>query len=371
MRIASFNVENLFSRVRAMRLENWEEGREVLAEYSQLTTILQAPVYTEEDKREILAGIERLGLAQSDGSDFVRLRQNRGRLLRRSSSGGVEVEAGGRGDWVGWLELKREAVEEISVEMTARVIQDVGADVLGAVEAEDRIALIRFNEQLLRPAGAPYDGGIMLIDGNDERGIDVGLLTKPGHRIERIVSHVDDTEENGSRVFSRDCPEFTVRVGEGDSVLVLVKHFKSKGYGSQAASDAKRKSQARRVREVYEQRRAQGVDLICVLGDLNDTPESEPLRPLLGEGSDLRGISEHPLYTDDGRPGTYDNGTRSNKIDYVLLSPALFEGVTAGGVWRKGVWGGKNGTLFPHYEEMKNPVDAASDHAAIWADVDL
>ena len=92
---------------------------------------------------------------------------------------------------------------------------------------------------------------------------------------------------------------------------------------------------------------------------------------LLGERSDLRDISEHPLHTDDGRPGTYGNGTRSNKIDYVLLSPALFEGVTAGGVWRKGMWGGKNGILFPHYEEMKNPVDAASDHAAIWADVDL
>jgi hypothetical protein len=35
------------------------------------------------------------------------------------------------------------------------------------------------------------------------------------------------------------------------------------------------------------------------------------------------------------------------------------------------VWGGVNGTLFPCYDEMKKAVDAASDHAAIWAEIDL
>ena len=29
-----------------------------------------------------------------------------------------------------------------------------------------------------------------------------------------------------------------------------------------------------------------------------------------------------------------------------------------------GVWGGKNGTLFPHYPEMTKAAEAASDHAA-------
>jgi hypothetical protein len=45
--------------------------------------------------------------------------------------------------------------------------------------------------------------------------------------------------------------------------------------------------------------------------------------------------------------------------------------VTGGGIWRKGVWGGKHGTLFPHYDDMTKPVHAASDHAAIWADIAL
>lgn len=277
--------------------------------------------------------------------------------------------AEGRSAWVGWLELKREAVNEVAIEMTAKVIQDVNADILAVVEAEDRIALMRFNEQLLKPIDAPY-GEIMLIDGNDERGIDVGLLTKPIYLIESIVSHVDDVQD-GSRVFSRDCPEFTVRISETTRVLLLVNHLKSKGYGPTVESDARRKVQAKRVREIYDLRKSQGMDMIAVVGDLNDTPDSDPLKPLLSEGSDLQDISAHPQYQSDGRPGTYGNGTKSDKFDYILLSPALFERVTTGGVWRKGVWGGVNGTLFPHYDEMKKAVDAASDHAALWVDIDL
>ena len=36
-----------------------------------------------------------------------------------------------------------------------------------------------------------------------------------------------------------------------------------------------------------------------------------------------------------------------------------------------GVWGGKNGTLFPHYREIAKASEAASDHAAIWAEIDV
>ena len=37
--------------------------------------------------------------------------------------------AGGREDWVGWLELKTERVNEIATQNTARVIKEVNADV--------------------------------------------------------------------------------------------------------------------------------------------------------------------------------------------------------------------------------------------------
>lgn len=365
MRIASFNVENLFSRARAMNQEDMAEGKVVLNEFSKLNTLLAKETYTASDKNAILASLDNLGLSESDESKFVILRQNRGRLVKRSATGNAVV-ADGRGDWIGWLALKTEAVNETATRMTAQVIKDVNADILAVVEAEDRIALSRFNDQLLEPIGSGY-GGIMLIDGNDERGIDVGLLTKGAAAVESLVSHVDDMDGN-RRIFSRDCPEFTVRISPAETVLVLVNHLKSKGYGPAASSNARRKAQARRVREIYDQRRADGVDLVVIAGDFNDTPTSDPLNPLLGSGSDLKDITEHPSFVSDGRPGTYANGTASNKIDYLLFSPALFARATGGGIFRKGVWGGVNGTLFPHYDEMTQASHAASDHAAIWAD---
>jgi hypothetical protein len=104
---------------------------------------------------------------------------------------------------------------------------------------------------------------------------------------------------------------------------------------------------------------------------LNDVPDSTPLEPLLADGSDLRDVSVHPNYQDDGRPGTFGNGTKSGKLDYILLSPGLFEKVTTAGVNRTGVWGGKNGTLWPRLPELTKESEAASDHAAIWADLDV
>ena len=53
--------------------------------------------------------------------------------------------------------------------MTAKVIQDVKADILAVVEADDRIGLVRFNDQLLKPLQAAY-GSIMLIEGNERKG---------------------------------------------------------------------------------------------------------------------------------------------------------------------------------------------------------
>jgi endonuclease/exonuclease/phosphatase family metal-dependent hydrolase len=369
MILASYNVENLFRRARAMNQSTWQDGKTILTEYSRVNSLFQNPVYSAADKSAIVASLDKLGLKKSDESSFAILRQNHGHLLKRPKTGPPQVIATGRDDWVGWVELKTEPVNETATQMTAKVIHDVKADVIAIVEAEDRVALCQFNDQLLKPLNARYSH-IMLIDGNDDRGIDVGLMCKGGCSIASMISHVDDSG-NGHTIFSRDCPEYSVEVGPGKSFLLMINHLKSKGFGSQASSNARRKEQARRVRQIYDARRAAGIQHIAIVGDFNDTPDSDPLGPLLKNGSDLKDITQHPNFVGDGRLGTFANGAASNKIDYVLLSPALFNAVTSGGIFRQGVWGGTNGTLFPHYAEMTKPIHAASDHAAIWADLNL
>jgi len=367
MRIASFNVENLFDRARAMNQDTWAEGKVILDEFSKFNKLIANPTYTPTTKGKIIESLKALGLRNSDESKFAILRQNHGHLIKRTSAG-PQVVADGREDWIGWVELKKEAVNEIATQMTAKVIKEVNADILAVIEADDRIALTHFNDQLLKSINSQYRG-IMLIDGNDDRGIDVGLFTKPGFEVRTIVSHVDD-EQDGKPIFSRDCPEYLVQVSDNKQILVMVNHFKSKGFGSPTESNARRKAQATRVQEIYNQRKTEGFDFIAVVGDFNDTPTSDPLKPLI-DNTDLKDIFKHATFDDGGRPGTFGTCSASNKIDYLLLSPALFNRVTSGGVFRKGIFAGANGTIFPHFDEIKKPIHSASDHAAVFADIDM
>ena len=51
--------------------------------------------------------------------------------------------ANGRTNWIGFVDLKMEAVNEVATRMTAKVIRTVSADVIGLIEAESRPSLIR------------------------------------------------------------------------------------------------------------------------------------------------------------------------------------------------------------------------------------
>ncbi len=369
MKLASYNVENLFQRAKAMNLPTWQAGADVLKLHAELNGILGKPVYTAADKKKIIALMKKLGIDKQDAGPFVILRQNRGHLVKRPKSGPIQIVADGRGDWIGWLDLVLEEVNEVAIQNTARVINDVDADVLGVVEAESRPALLRFTKNVMKSIGGDAYDHVMLIDGNDERGIDVAVMTRQDYPIVSICSHVDDVDNTGP-VFSRDCAQYSIDTPKGNRLVLLVNHLKSKGFGSQATSNTKRERQAKRIKEIYDALRQAGNKFVAVVGDFNDTPDSAPLAPLMAQ-TDLKDISEHPNFDDGGRPGTFGSGAKSNKIDYILLSPELFAKTKKGGIFRKGVWGGTNGTLFPHYPEITKAGEAASDHAAVWADVDV
>jgi endonuclease/exonuclease/phosphatase family metal-dependent hydrolase len=378
MRIASYNVESLFDRPKALALPTWADGQPILNAYSRVNALFNEPTYTPAVKDEMVQQLGVLGLSKTDNptGGYAILRQNRGGLLTRHTNGTVEIVAGGRSDWIGWVELRTEPTNELATRHTAMVMRDVSADILAVIEAESRIALRDFSSIMIEQvSGSPYDH-VMLVAGNDDRHIDVGILTRAGYDIVDIRSHVDDDDGHGI-VYSRDCPEYSVVTPSGAKLVVLVNHLKSKGYGNQTDNDARRRRQAAWTAAIYARLIADGQPNVVVLGDFNDWPREPgdppgPLAPLL-DATDLKDITAHPSFTPDPnhRPGTFENGTRQQKFDYLLLSPALFTRVTGGAIFRKGVWGGTNGTLFPHYPTMTRKVEQASDHAAIYADFDL
>lgn len=368
MKIAAYNVENLFDRAKVL-IEDTVEARKVIKLEGELNILFEKPVYSEANKKRMLEIMKELGILRVDEDEYVILRKIRGQFIKRPKGNGpVEIVASGREDWVGWVEHKTVHVNAISAENTGRVIRDVDADILAVVEAEHRIALKQFSDFMLtKVGGTPYPN-IMLIDGNDERGIDVGIMTKEGYSIGLMQSHIHDRSANDTVIFSRDCPEYCITTPDGELIWVLPNHFKSKFGGNGPEAQAKRKDQASRVAEIYQQLLSNGFENIIVLGDLNDTPDSAALQPLLR--TSLKDIAEHPSF-DSGEftgTGTYGLGNENQKIDYLLLSPKLYSRVTACGIFRKGAWPGKR-ARWEVYPELNEGIHAASDHHVVWCEL--
>ena len=367
MKLATFNLENLFERPAIMNLDSDTLSQQVLKDYFDLSTIFEKEQYSQADKDLILKLMKKYdGLLEEGRSDYIILNEIRGHLLNKEHT---SVESNGRSNWIGWCELTRATIAETAIENTGRVIASVNADVLSVVEIEDRVALNHFNESVLPIVNAQPYSHTLVIDGNDNRGIDVGIMTKSSFDVKSIATHIDDVESQ-EKIFSRDCAEYTVTTPAGNSILLLVNHLKSQR-GERSESDRIRKRQAKRIREIYEERLSQGIKFIVVIGDLNIHPNDDSLQPLLSNESSLVEVMRHPKFISDGFGGTYRNSGPKNKLDYILMSPEIFNKVKKAGIERRGVWGGEDGTLFPHFPEITKELDAASDHAVLWVDLDI
>jgi endonuclease/exonuclease/phosphatase family metal-dependent hydrolase len=378
MRVATFNVENLFARPKAFDTSDRSAGAPILAAYSEFTELAAAAAYTGQTRarmRELLVALEiytvRDGVVRRNQARDPRwawLRKNRGTFDRepKDPAKDVEIVATGRADWIGWVELAKEPVDETGTRTTARVITDIDADVLALVEVEDRPSLVRLNRDLL---GGRYEH-VMLVDGNDDRGIDVGIMTKAGYDIRSIRSNVD-IKDGGTPVFSRDCPQYEIRTPSGKTLHVLVNHFKSQSGGGAA----RRRRQAREVRRIADELVAARRNVI-VLGDLNEGQPAPDVPP-----ANLKELFDGPLlscYDLDGfdsgkRPGTFDSCGIRDRLDYVLVSKSLRRRFRSGHLFRHGLWGTRSTrpTAWYTYPEMRDHNEQASDHAAVVVDLDI
>ena len=371
MKIAAYNVENLFDRAKVFN-KNSSISQKTITAVAELNALFEKDTYLSADKANMIMLIKELGMQKSDTGTYAIIRKIRGKIIKRPRSRApIEIVAKGRKSWIGWAELKMGHVNEIAIHNTGRVLKDVDADILAVIEAEHRIALKQFSDNIIKKVGGTPYPHIMLIDGNDDRGIDVGIMTKDGYNIGLMQSHIDDLKPDGKKVFSRDCPEYCVETPNGEKIWVLPNHFKSKYGGNDPSSIAKRKAQATRTAEIYQRLIIEGYENVVVLGDFNDTPNSEPLKPLL-TGTDLKDVSEHPSF-DTGKfagKGTFGLGNDNDKIDFLLLSPALFNRVTKGGLFRKGAWPGvRPEPRWEVYPELKKKIHVASDHHVIWCEI--
>jgi endonuclease/exonuclease/phosphatase family metal-dependent hydrolase len=275
----------------------------------------------------------------------------------------------------GWIveEMNFEELGEDSKALTGKAIKEVNADVVAVQEVEGVDTLKKFRTKFLGGLSAyPYVAGI---DGNDERLIDVAVLSK--RPITRVRSYQDlrDTNGSGAELFSRDCLEVDVDV-DGTTVTLFVNHLKSM-IKTRKETQEKRERQAAGVKKIIENRFGSnpGNENFIVLGDLNDYLETD------GQGeSGIKGLVEWDQVenviarrdAEDRWTHYWSKDDNYKQLDYLLLSKSLAE--ASGGkpdIMRKGT--PKRATKYngERFEGVGENKPKASDHCPVVMEVEV
>ncbi|TET65023.1 MAG: endonuclease/exonuclease/phosphatase family protein [Candidatus Aminicenantes bacterium] len=364
LRVASFNVENLFGRTKVFNFQDHSVGDQILKKIDKFRKLLDNKKYSKKNKKEIVR------LYKEELKPYIEVREDRGKLFKRRGWAVTGVKAyGGAGDWDGAIKFKPAKFSKIGRGNTAQVIKDVRADVACIVEAENRPTLKSFDAHLLS-SRYKYE---MLIDANDPRGIDVGLYSK--YPLGGVWTHMFDKDGNKT-IFSRDCLEVEVFLSNDQPLYVLCNHFKSRGYDYDGTANEKRKRQAKRVAKILSEYDLTS-DWVVVAGDFNDNPTSAPLQPLLNVHN-MYDVLELQFPVNPMKRWTY-HYDKFEQIDFILVSKPLKDRFRKAGVERRGMHNLKKLTTSSNglvdVEEEYNAVthwaNAASDHGAVWAEFDV
>ena len=279
------------------------------------------------------------------------------------------------------------AITDIQRNNTAMAILDAAPDVLVVQEIENIYTLRNFNNIYLDD----YFEQTLSLDGNDLRGIDVGILIKRGRKditVEGIRTHIDDAEPNkhitrrsvagmgylvNGAIFSRDCLELDLDVA-GTKLTIMANHFKAQDR-TPAKSNPKRQHQAKRVAQLVNEAEAAGRAAI-VMGDLNVPPSNTSI-----VGKTIAAVRGHPKLQDPFGSFTnqqawthYYGGDRSvSRIDYILVSKKLSftKPDPAVDIVRKGQTTQNKHYTGPRYGTVGPLHTEASDHCPVTVTLEL
>ncbi|MGH9803905.1 MAG: endonuclease/exonuclease/phosphatase family protein [Candidatus Acidiferrales bacterium] len=318
--VGTFNLNNLFSR--------YNFKGEIDAIESENTTLNSTVTYSFTD------------------AESYRIRTFRGRLVK------------------GKTRAERETI-------AARILA-MNVDVLAVQEVEDIDTLDLFAREHLEGL-YPYRA---LVEGNDIRLIDLGLLSRFPLGAVTSWRHRVHPANPGRPVFSRDLLQAEILNPARTRTLFtlfnnhLKSHFVPFGedpVAGAAAANQSRQRQAESIAAVVSER-LRPDSRYLIAGDMNDPPDSQWLEPLVGSDLAMVDALEHPLETrpakadtppppgpawthrfkESGQPARYE------LFDQIWLSPALADKQTGAWIDRR----------------TKHSGDA-SDHDPAWIELNL
>lgn len=254
---------------------------------------------------------------------FTRYLFARGVDRRRAAKEGFRTE-----------DLRFRLADPVSKRLTADVMLALQADVFALQEVEDLDTLKQFRDRFL--GGREAYPHAIVIDGNDQRRIDVGILSRHPIVHARSWQHLWEDDEP---VFDRDCLEVDILTPDIGRLTLYVNHFKSmraprgSTVPGRQATRPRRLQQAQAVRRIIEERFDDpAAASFVVLGDLNDHLETTSegatgIEPLVCWDA-VENVLDR-LHPRDRWTHHYGGSRRHGlpeafrQLDYVLVSRAL------------------------------------------------
>ncbi len=262
-------------------------------------------------------------------------------------------------------------------EIARRIREVMNVDVLAVQEVEHLEVLKQFNRELLQGM-YPH---VVLVEGNDPRMIDVGLLSKLP--IGAITSHQAATHpaEPQRRVFGRDLLQVEILKANGDKLFTLYNtHLKSHYVpftqdpvvGAQQANLLRRR-QAETIARIIGRMERPNSHYVLV-GDMNDPPDSDYLAPMLMiDNKLLVNALSNPQETRPAKAETPDQGPGPQTVAWTHRfnppGPALPEYQLLDQIWVSQPLAPRLGQAF--IDRRQNHGGDGSDHDPAWVTIDI
>ncbi len=374
MKIATFNIQNLFHRHKD--LIKMPAGECALQWINEMDGLMRRSRKESRDIDRIKELSFLLGFDNLNKSSYAVMRSRGGELYFKGQPSSIESRANYLTEWKGWTEIKTLPLDPLAIYNKARLVAEVNADVLLLQEVEDKNSLAEMNYDLLPQFnGVPYKD-LLVVQGNDNKGRELALVTKNGYQIQQIRSYMGD-RYNDENLFEKNLLIYEISTPSKNNIFIIGAHLIEPGVEKEKA-DILRFKQASRIAELYNQLIFEGKELVVIAGTLNAVSYCHSLSPLL-RGQGLKEVTSHESFNvdfDEGKDagyyslGAYRKGVNIKQRDYLLLSPELYKRLKVAGLNRKAMYPGVQ-PKWPIYSTISYKSQAASEHPVIWAEVDV
>ena len=370
MKIATFNVQNLFHRDKSLLEKPF--GQSLTDWMTELDALMRQPSksLSQQDRIRELSFL--IGFEKASPRPYAILRRKAGFLYMKGLSHSGETKAGALTNWNGWIELQTLPIHPKSTDHKAQVIANVNPDILLLQEIEDRSSFEDFNQLILPKYDCkPYEHSFT-IQGNDMNSLEMGIALRKGYKLEAVKTHNISEAINND---GKNLIEYQISTPSKESIWLLNAYLK-KPTTNKKQSDRMRKKRIAKIAEVYNKLISEGKTNVVIAGTFNAPSYCDSLSPLIQE-TDLKDITKHLSFEvdidkgDDStyfRLGAYRMGVNIKQKDYMLFSPALFNKMKDSGLNRKAMWPEKR-PQWSIYKSISNKNVAASEHPLVWGKI--